>query len=230
MNSAVIVLAAGRGERLGGNTPKAFVELGGKSLLERALDALLAFPGFGRVQPVVSAADLGRYAALGLPSDPRLAQPVFGGAERQDSVAAGLAALPSEFDLVGIHDAARCRVDPGDVAEVVAAAEHYGAAILAAPVRDTLKRVNDEGVVISTLDRRGRWQAQTPQVFHRTLYAEALEKAQSDGFLGTDDAQLVERIGSEVHVVPGSPGNFKITLPEDLALAKRMLDDEEFVR
>ena len=98
------------------------------------------------------------------------------------------------------------------------------------PFLERIRRAAQRCVVISTLDRRGRWQAQTPQVFHRTLYAEALEKARSDGFLGTDDAQLVERIGSEVHVVPGSPGNFKITLPEDLELAKRMLDDEEFAR
>jgi 2-C-methyl-D-erythritol 4-phosphate cytidylyltransferase len=84
--------------------------------------------------------------------------------------------------------------------------------------------------VISTLDRRACWQAQTPQVFHRALYVEALEKARSDGFLGTDDAQLVERIGMGVHVVPGSPGNFKITLPEDLALAERLLVAEENAR
>ncbi len=229
MNSAVIVLAAGRGERLGGNTPKAFAHLGGKSLLARALEGLLSYPGFGWVQPVVSADDLDRFAALALPRDRRLAEPAIGGAERQDSVAAGLAAVPGEFDLVAIHDAARCRVEPGDVAAVVQAGEEYGAAILAAPVRDTLKQV-DNGVVISTLDRRACWQAQTPQVFHRALYAEALEKARSDGFLGTDDAQLVERLGMGVHVVPGSPGNFKITLPEDLALAERLLLAEENAR
>ncbi len=225
MYSAVIVLAAGRGERLGGKTPKAFVDLGGKVLLVRALDRLLGFPGFKWVQPVISREDLDRYAALELPGDPRLAKPVIGGAERQDSVAAGLAALPAEIDLVAIHDAARCRVEVADVARVVAAAERHGAALLAAPVPDTVKHVKD-AVVISTPDRRACWGAQTPQVFHRALYAEALEKARADGFQGTDDAQLVERMGAPVHVVPGDPGNFKITGPEDLARAEHLLARE----
>jgi 2-C-methyl-D-erythritol 4-phosphate cytidylyltransferase len=226
MNSAVIVLAAGRGERLGGKTPKAFVDLGGKVLLVRALDRLLGFSGFKWIQPVISGEDLDRYAALELPRDPRLAEPVIGGAERQDSVAAGLAALPAEVDLVAIHDAARCRVEVADVARVVAAAEQHGAALLAAPVPDTVKQVK-VNVVISTPDRRDFWGAQTPQVFHRALYAEALEKARADGFQGTDDAQLVERLGAPVHVVPGNPGNFKITGPEDLARAEHLLAREE---
>ena len=122
MKTAVIVLAAGRGHRLGGETPKAFVRLGERTLLERTFDGLVGFPGFGWIQPVVAPADFDRYAALDLPRDARLAAPVAGGAERQDSVAAGLAALPLDFDLVAIHDAARCLVEPGEVARVVAAA------------------------------------------------------------------------------------------------------------
>ena len=226
MKSAVIVLAAGRGERLGGKTPKAFVRLGGKTLLERTLDNLLQFSGFGWLQPVLSASDLALYSELGLPGDPRLAPPVEGGAERQDSVAAGFAAIPEEFELVAIHDAARCRVSAADVARVMAAAEECGAALLASPARDTLKLVKD-GVVAATPDRGDCWLAQTPQVFHRSLYAQALEKARADGFRGTDDAQLVEHLGVGVRVVEGSPGNFKITLPEDLALAEQLLALEE---
>ncbi len=226
MRSAVIVLAAGRGDRLGGKTPKAFVPLAGRTLLERTLDRLLEFPGFARVQPVISPAGAGLYAALDLPVDARLAEPVLGGAVRQDSVAAGLEALPPEFDLVAIHDAARCRILAADVARVVAEAERFGAAILACPARDTIKHV-EEGVVISSPERRACWAAQTPQAFHRSLYEAALEKARADRFEGTDDAQLVERLGTRVRVVEGDPGNFKITVPEDLALAEYLISREE---
>lgn len=222
MKTAVIVLAAGRGDRLGGATPKAFVRLAGRTLLERALDGLVGFPGFGWLQPVLAPADLDRYADLDLPEDARLAVPVAGGAERQDSVAAGLAALPREFDLVAIHDAARCLVEPRDVARVVAAAEEHGAALLASPAQDTVKYV-EAGAVIRTPARETCWLAQTPQVFHRSVYVQAMEKAQADGFRGTDDAQLVERLGVEVRVVPGSPDNFKITLPGDMIRAEGVL-------
>ena len=226
MQTAVIVLAAGRGERLGGKTPKAFVDLAGKTLLQRTLDNLLQFSGFGWLQPVLSASDLSLYAERVSSGDPRVARPVIGGAERQDSVAAGLAAIPEEFELIAIHDAARCRVSAGDVARVVEVAERSGAAVLAAPCRDTVKLVED-GVVTTTPRRDRCWLAQTPQVFHRSLFAEALAKAQAEDFQGTDDAQLVERLGAPVQVVEGSPGNFKITVPEDLALAARLLALEE---
>ena len=220
MRTAVIVLAAGRGERLGGKTPKAFVEIAGRTILERALDSLMALDGFDRLQPVISREDFDRYAELDLPPDPRLAPPVAGGAERQDSVAAGLAALPEEFELLAIHDAARCRVQAGDIARVVSVAEEFGAALLAVPARDTVKLVSD-GAVARTPERAGCWLAQTPQVFHRGLYAEALAKAEADGFQGTDDAELVEHLGAPVRVVSGNPGNFKITSPEDLIAAER---------
>lgn len=220
MRTAVIVLAAGRGERLGGKTPKAFVEILGRTILERALDNLMAFNGFGWVQPVIPGEAFERYAALDLPADPRLASPVTGGAERQDSVAAGLAALPQEFELVAIHDAARCGVQAADIARVVSAAEEFGAALLAVPARDTVKLVA-HGAVARTPERGGCWLAQTPQVFHRGLYSEALAKAEADGFRGTDDAELVERLGAQVRVVSGNPSNFKITSPEDLAAAER---------
>ena len=226
MRSAVIVLAAGQGERLGGNTPKAFASVAGRTLLERCLVRLLDFDGFARVQPVISPAGEQLYAEMDLPPDNRLAQPVLGGAQRQDSVAEGLKALPPEFDLVAIHDAARCRVSVADLAGVVAEAERSGAALLACPSRDTIKYV-EEVVVISSPERQACWAAQTPQVFHRSLYQSALEKAQADGFQGTDDAQLVERLGTPVRVVEGDPGNFKITHPDDLVLAEQLFLREE---
>jgi 2-C-methyl-D-erythritol 4-phosphate cytidylyltransferase len=126
---------------------------------------------------------------------------------------------------VAVHDAARCLVTPEEVGRVVAAGKRSGAALLAIPARDTIKRVVD-GVVVETPDRRECWAAQTPQVFRIGLLREALEKARADGVVGTDDSQLVERLGADVEVVEGSARNLKITLPEDLALAAGWLGAE----
>lgn len=222
MTLAVLILAAGRGERLGHRLPKAFVTLGGRTLLERSLDALERVDEVAVIQPVIGAEDYDAYAAIGLAASKKRRDPVSGGAERQDSVAAGLAALPASVTWVAVHDAARCLVSPDDVSRVIDAAYREGAALLAAPARDTIKRVVD-GHVVETPDRSECWAAQTPQVFRRDLLSEALEKAQAEAFVGTDDAQLVERMGVRVAVVEGSARNIKITLPEDLLAAEGWL-------
>jgi 2-C-methyl-D-erythritol 4-phosphate cytidylyltransferase len=156
----------------------------------------------------------------------KLADPVVGGAERQDSVRAGLAALPEDTTLVAVHDAARALVRPESVSRVVAEARESGAALLAVPARDTLKRVR-EGSVVDTPPREECWLAQTPQVFRVELLREGLAKADAEGFVGTDDAQLVERLGVAVRVVPGEPENLKITGPGDLAAAEAWLRQRE---
>jgi 2-C-methyl-D-erythritol 4-phosphate cytidylyltransferase len=224
MSVAALVLGAGRGERLGTHAPKAFVPLLGRPILLHALDALAACPELDRLLPVVPAEELATLARwrAELEAIPRLAAAVAGGAERQDSVRAGLRALPAEVAWVAVHDAARPLVRPADVARVVAVAREHGAALLAVRVRDTLKRVRG-GRVVETPPRDECWAAQTPQVFRRDWLEEALAKAEADGFLGTDDAQLVERLGLPVRVVEGDPLNLKITFPEDLALAEATL-------
>lgn len=153
-----------------------------------------------------------------------LVAPVEGGAERQDSMAAGLAALPRAFEWVAVHDAARCLVSPGDLLRVVAAARETGAAILAERVRDTLKRVVD-GRVMETPPREQYWAAQTPQVVRRDWLEAGLAQARRAGRLATDDAQLVEWLGHPVSVVEAEAPNPKITRPEDLLLAERLLAD-----
>jgi 2-C-methyl-D-erythritol 4-phosphate cytidylyltransferase len=221
------VLAAGRGSRLGADRPKAFVRLAGVPLVVRSARALAAAQGIDCILPVVPADDPGlwREVAPALEGLEGLLAAVPGGAERQDSVRAGLEALPDDVDLVAVHDAARALVRPEDVARVVAAARVEGAVLLAAPARDTIKRVRD-GRVLETPPRETCWVAQTPQVFRRQLLAEALAKAAAEGFVGTDDAQLVERLGVTVHVVAGDPGNLKITGPEDLVAAEARLARE----
>jgi 2-C-methyl-D-erythritol 4-phosphate cytidylyltransferase len=222
MRVVAIVVAAGRGERLGHTLPKAFVPLCGRSLVGHAVAALAASERVDAVLPVLP-------RGMELPADAahaKLLRAVAGGARRQDSVAAGLAALPAGVEVVAVHDAARALVRTADVTRAIEAAIAHGAALLAVPARDTVKRVR-EGVVVETPPRDECWAAQTPQVFRVGLLREALEKAQAEGRTGTDCAQLVEALGARVHVVPGDPDNWKITGPGDLDAAERVLRARE---
>jgi 2-C-methyl-D-erythritol 4-phosphate cytidylyltransferase len=221
------VLGAGRGERLAKAVPKAFVPLCGKTLLVRALAAMAAAPEIDAAMPIVARSDLSRLKALEpeLALIPGLLPPVIGGAERQDSMKAGLAALPPDVDFVAVHDAARPLVTTEAIGRVVDAARRSGAAILAVPVRDTIKRVCD-GLIVETPNRSECYTAQTPQVFRVDVLREALEKAAAEAFIGTDDAEIVERIGVPVSVVPGDLSNIKITDRADLIAAERWLRDQ----
>ncbi len=227
MNVGAIVLAAGRGERLGGAIPKAFVPLAGKPMLLHALAAISAAPEIDFVVPVVARSELSRMDALAaeLAGIRGVRPAVAGGVERQDSVAAGLAALPPETELVAVHDAARPLVGARAVSRVVDAARASGAAILAVPARDTIKRAR-EGRILGTPLRSECYAAQTPQVFRVELLREALEKAAADRFLGTDDSELVERLGVPVDLVSGEESNFKVTDRADMAAAERWLSDQ----
>ena len=170
MSVAALVLAAGRGQRLESSVPKAFVPLAGTPLLLHTLAALARVPEIDWVVPVIAAADRARFEALGaaLARIPKLAPAVIGGAERQDSMRAGLDALGPDVTLVAVHDAARPFVQASDVARVLAAARELGAALLAVRVTDTIKRVRD-GRVIETPERSECWAAQTPQAFRMEL-------------------------------------------------------------
>ena len=228
---AALVLAAGRGRRLGDELPKAFVRLRGSTLLERSLGALAAVPEVDQVTAVIAPEDAERFARLcfELPVEQRLARltdPVSGGAERQDSVRAGLRSLADDVEWVVVHDAVRCLIGRDEVTAVIAAARETGAAILALPSSDTIKRV-DAGWIVDTPDRSGCWAAQTPQVFRTALLREALEKAAAEGFRASDDALLVERLGARIRVVEGRPSNLKITWRGDLAVAEAWLAESD---
>jgi 2-C-methyl-D-erythritol 4-phosphate cytidylyltransferase len=146
-----------------------------------------------------------------------------GGATRSDSVRAGLACVPADADVVVVHDAARPLASPTLFARVIAAVrDGADAAVPALPIADTVKRVSD-GVVVETVSRDDLVAVQTPQAFRR----DALERAHAGAAIDTDDAALVERDGGKVVVVDGDPRNFKVTLPEDLALARVLLEDEQ---
>ena len=222
---AALVLAAGRGERLGHALPKAFVPLGGRTLIERSLRALSVSEAFDAIQPVVAERDLDRWETLDLQDVSQLRSPVIGGAERQDSMRAGLAALPADVAFVAVHDAARCLVAPEDLRAVVDAARESGAALLGEPSRDTIKRVRD-GRVVETPPREELWAAQTPQVIRRDWLEDAMAKAVETGRLGTDDVQLVEWAGYPVTMVEAKAPNPKITRAEDLRMAEALLARE----
>lgn len=228
MRVAALVLGAGAGARLRATLaeapPKALVSLGGAPLLARSIAALARVREIEWIQPVLPPDALaeGARACAGLSERGRLLAPVAGGAERQDSARAGLAALPQDATHVAIHDAARPLVRPADVSRVIAAAIAHGAAILAEPVRDTIHRVAG-GLVVATPPRGECFAAQTPQVFRIDWLREAYAKAEADGVVGTDDAALVARLGNPVHVLAGDPENFKITTAADLARAEALL-------
>lgn len=216
-----LVPAAGTGERFGGPTPKQFLEVAGRPLLAWTLDRLRA-AGIERFV-VALPADLVASTASELGHDPGV-RCIAGAATRQGSVEACLRAAdgPPE-DLVLVHDGARPLVDPADVAATVAAAAAADGAILGRPLTDTLKRVAGDQVV-GTAERSDRFRAETPQVFRRRVLAEAFAAARRDGFTGSDESSLVERLpGIEITAVAATRPNPKLTDGADRAVVEALL-------
>ena len=223
--SWALVPAAGSGRRFGGGVPKQYLQAAGKPLIAHALEALLAHP---QVDGAVVALAVGDPLWPGwttLHGKPVVA--CIGGGERADSVLAALQALPAEAgeqELLLVHDAARPNLCAEDITKLIdAAATHADGAILAAPVRDTLKRAGDDACIASTEPRDRLWRALTPQAFRRDLLRRALESAQADAIVATDEAMAVERLGLHPALVEGREDNLKVTTPADLALAEFLL-------
>jgi 2-C-methyl-D-erythritol 4-phosphate cytidylyltransferase len=217
MSILVIIPAAGSGTRIGGDVPKQFRTFRGRTILQHVVDRFLAEDEVTRIVVPVSNDWLSRMQQE-LSGD--RVEVVAGGETRQESVRRGLlAAEGSEFDVVAVHDAVRPFFTVESFHAAVDAAHHDGAALLAIPVTDTIHGVHD-GTIAATLDRRDLVAAQTPQCFRPQLLREVLERAAAEGIEGTDEAGLAARYGFTVRVVPGDPGNFKITRPEDLEAAQ----------
>jgi 2-C-methyl-D-erythritol 4-phosphate cytidylyltransferase len=220
-SAAAIIVAAGPGSRLGAGPPKAFVELAGIPLVVRALRAVLDAPSIASatvVAPPAAVAPARNLIDMHGPWRCPVAV-VPGGAERQDSVRNGLAAIAAA-ELIAIHDAARPFVSRDAIEAVIAAAARHGAAIVAVPATDTLKQVHAEGWIEATPPRERMWLAQTPQAFRADLIRAAHARAADASAVATDDASLVERLGARVYVVPGNAENRKITTREDLRWAE----------
>jgi len=220
---AVILPAAGKSSRFKDkHYKKPFAPLGGRAVWLHSAEKFLHRSDVKQLIIVVSPEDReyfdGKFGAnvmiLGV-------DVVAGGAERADSIQNALERVKPEIDFVAIHDAARPCIADEWITRVFEAAERTGAAILAVPVGSTLKRVGKDQKIVETVSREGLWEAQTPQVFARKLIFDAYARRQ--GFVATDDAQLVERIGQKVSVVTGSPVNLKVTTQEDMRLAEHAL-------
>jgi 2-C-methyl-D-erythritol 4-phosphate cytidylyltransferase len=222
MPAVAILVAAGRGQRMGRDRPKAFLPLAGQPLLLRSARAFDAAPSVEAIVAVVPEDQV--EAARELLGS--LAKPVAvvpGGPRRQDSVLEGLKGLPSGFGgVVLVHDAARPLVDVELIEAVCGAAEETGAALPVLALADTVKRVRD-GRVVETLDRNELAAAQTPQGFRLAVLVSAYEAAFRDRLILTDEAMAVERLGAPVRAVAGSPVNRKITTPEDLQWAEGLV-------
>jgi len=204
---------------------KQFHFLGGKPILAHSLEKFETCPLIRSILLVVGEEDMDyclkeiveRYGFQ------KISQIVPGGKRRQDSVKNGIDALPKDTDIVAIHDGVRPFVTRAMIEDTIQFAVRHGAVVLAMPVRDTIKVSNPDGTVLKTLDRESLWQVQTPQAFQVDVIKEAYYRAAEDGFVGTDDGSLVERLGGKVHLLPGSYMNIKITTPEDLFLADLFL-------
>ncbi|WP_374971454.1 2-C-methyl-D-erythritol 4-phosphate cytidylyltransferase [Terrabacter sp. BE26] len=220
-----MVVAAGSGSRLGASVPKAFVPLAGVPLLGHALRGALSCPAVSEAVVVAPAAHRGEAESLAEDVCRELGSTaavtvVVGGAERGDSVAAGLAELGDAVEIVLVHDAARCLTPVAVFDRVVAAVRDGAAAVVpGTAVVDTVKQVDLDGYVVATPERSTLRAVQTPQGFRRDV----LERAHAGGSAATDDAGLVERLGERVLVVDGDPLALKVTTPADLAAAARLL-------
>lgn len=217
--TAAIILAGGTGERFGKEGGKQLVEIGGKPILTWSVEAFDAVGDIGLIVIVCPAERQGEYLSKAV--DPfSFATPIVvaaAGSTRQESAFSGLELVPEEFEYVVMHDGARPLISADLIAHTIATLKgniDADGAVVAHPAIDTLKVV-ENGVIVGTPDRSVFWNAQTPQVFRAGIYRRAHASALSDGFVGTDDSSLIERLGGRVLVVEGKRDNIKVTVPED---------------
>ncbi len=225
MKVKAIIAAGGRGERIGGILPKQFVEIKKKPVLAYTVEKFEKCELIDEIILVVPEDYMSfcSYNIVDVCDIKKVKRILSGGKERQDSVYKGLLALSRDTDIVLIHDGVRPFISTEKIGKSIEMCKKEKAVILALPVNDTVKRV-DEEYVVTTLDREKLWIAQTPQTFEYKLILEAYKKAAENSFIGTDDSSLVERLGFKVRVLEGESQNIKITTPEDLVLAKRILE------
>ena len=217
-----IIVAAGKGNRLKGAMRKQYIALDGVPILRHTLNKFDSCDRVNQIVLVVPEADLDycRNEILMTAELQKEVHLVGGGAERQDSVFIGLKTIESDNGIVLIHDGVRPFVRDSHLVACIDGAAEFGACILGIPAFDTVKKVSAKNEITQTLKREKLWLAQTPQAFELTLIKKAHKAAKHEGFIGTDDASLVERLGGTVKIIPGSRNNIKITDQSDLALAQ----------
>lgn len=233
MNCVAIIPAGGAGRRMGGAIPKQYLPLAGLPLLVHTLKAFRRSPLVSHILLAVPEGDIAQVRE-------RIVEPfgltgrvevLAGGFERQDSVSNALMRVRADQEIVLVHDGVRPCLSEALIEKVVAAAAADGAAVVGVPVKDTLKAVTPEGWIAGTVPREGLWAAQTPQAFRREILRTAFERAAAEGFYGTDEAVLVERIGIPVRMIRGADQNIKVTTQADLLYAEVVLgsgDEDRF--
>lgn len=222
----VIFPAAGKGSRMQAGMNKVFMPLGGVPILIRTLLQYSGCSEIDQMVVVVAAAEVDFVkSVLSKVHGLKPYKVVAGGSERQYSVLNGIKSVNgSDDDIILVHDAARPLISHETIIAVIDGAQKYGGVIAAVAAKNTIKVCDNEGVVKETPDRSTLWEIQTPQGFTRKILLEANDRAQADGFLGTDDASLVERIGHSVHIVKSDYRNIKITTPEDIIIGEAFIN------
>jgi 2-C-methyl-D-erythritol 4-phosphate cytidylyltransferase len=221
-----IIPAAGAGIRMGGGRAKQFLEIKGKPILALTLEKFQASPSIHAIIAVVppKLVDFSRREIVDKYKLTKVAQVVPGGRRRQDSVRLGIEASRGLYDIVLIHDGVRPFIEQSLISRAVSAAGRHRAVIAAMPVRETVKEVDECGLVVRTYDRRWVWLVQTPQIFRYRDIHKAHQRALEEGWEeATDDALLMEKMGIAIKVIEGSEQNIKITTPKDLELAEYIL-------
>ena len=232
MKAEAVIVSAGKGNRFMEGRKKQFHLLGEKPILAHTLDKFETCPLIHSILLVAGQEDMD-YCLKEIIEKynyQKISQIIPGGKRRQDSVKNGIDSLSKNVDVVVIHDGVRPFVTREMVEESIRSAIRFQAVVFGMPVRDTIKMANPDGTILKTLDRESLWQIQTPQTFQVNLIKEAYSQATEDGFIGTDDASLVERLGVKVHILLGSYTNIKITTPEDLILAHLFLKMKTFTK
>lgn len=228
MKTVAIIPAGGAGRRMETDTAKQYLILADRPILIHTLKVFQDMPLIDDMILVVPADDILSVQKMiwedyGLS---KVSAVLPGGKERQDSVKNGLDTVREDHDIVIIHDAVRCFISEEIISAAITGATRYKAAIFGVPVQDTVKKVSPDGFIEKTITRDGLWLTQTPQAFQADVIKKAYEVAYADRFYGTDDAELVERLGVNVMMLQGTYDNIKITTKEDLSLGSILIKRE----
>lgn len=225
MKVTAIIVAAGKGKRMLHSVPKHFIHLGDKPVLAYTLDTFERCPDVNQIL-VVARSGEENYCLKEVVEKygyKKVLKIVIGGDRRQDSVYRGIKKLDEDTDIVVVHDGVRPFVSQNIISEAIKLAMFADGVVTAVAVKDTIKNVGPDGIIMSTPDRSSMWYAQTPQVFKRRILEDAYVRAYDDNFTGTDESSLVERLGYKVKIVEGTADNIKITTKEDLLFADVIL-------
>ena len=220
MSNTAIILGAGSGSRMKSDKNKMLLEIMGKTVLERSVEAFLNLPEVDEIIVTAREQELDEYIAL-FENEDKVTF-VIGGATRQESVKNAVEMI-DEAEFIIIHDGARPFVREEDIRKTFAAAKKYKAAAVGVPVKDTIKVLDNDGFVRKTPDRSKLFAVQTPQIFDFKIYLEEMRRVEKNGRDYTDDCQLIEAAGGKVKMVTGDYSNIKITTPDDIAVAENIL-------